>query len=250
MKLVLLTILMLGFALAQDETEPTASMDFIQVCNYYGYPVESDIVTTEDGYLLKLFRITGGLHRPAGSNIGKPPVLFQHGILDSADGWVMRGQDLSPAFFMANQGYDVFVANNRGTKYSRDHRSITPDSKEFWQFSFVELANDGKANIEFIRKTTGYEKVIYIGHSQGTSQLFAGISLDPDWFAKRVSLFAALGPVARLENCKSGLLSLVSGVRGAFVVIANGLGLYEMFPSNYLTRTTMRTLCGTFPTLC
>jgi len=88
------------------------------------------------------------------------------------------------------------VANNRGTKYSRNHKTIHPDNKEFWQYSFVDLAKDDKANIEFIRQHTGHSKVGYIGHSQGTSQMFAGLSIEPDWFAERVSVFAALGPVA------------------------------------------------------
>jgi len=153
-------------------------------------------VTTEDGYLLTLFHISGGLHKPAGSNTGRSPLLFQHGILDSADGWVMHGQDLSPAFYFANQGYDVYVGNNRGTKYSRNHKTIHPDNKEFWQYSFLDLAKDDKANIEYIRKTTGVEKVAYIGHSQGTSQMFAGMAIEPSWFRDRVSVFAALGPVA------------------------------------------------------
>lgn len=66
MRIAVLSILLLTIALAQDTSDPVQSLDFIQVCNYYGYPVESDIVTTEDGYLLKIFRITGGLNRPAG----------------------------------------------------------------------------------------------------------------------------------------------------------------------------------------
>jgi len=77
----------------------------------------------------------------------------------------MHGQDMSPAFYFANLGYDVYVANNRGNKYSRNHKTIHPDDKSFWQFSFVDLAKDDKANIEFIRQHTGFAKIAYIGHS-------------------------------------------------------------------------------------
>ena len=59
--------------------------------------------------------------------------------------------------------------------------------------------------------------------------------MDPNWFEQRVSVFAALGPVARLDNCKSNILSMVADVKFAFVTLCKGLGMYEMFPSNYMT---------------
>ena len=77
----------------------------------------------------------------------------------------MHGKDLSPAFYFANQGYDVYLGNNRGTKYSWKHDTIHPKEKRFWQYSFVDLAKDIKAKIEFILQSTGVDKVAYIGHS-------------------------------------------------------------------------------------
>jgi hypothetical protein len=33
----------------------------------------------------------------------------------------------APAFVIAKSGYDVWLGNNRGNKYSRNHQSIDPN---------------------------------------------------------------------------------------------------------------------------
>lgn len=50
-----------------------------------GYPAESHVVMTEDGYLLTLHRIPGGND--------SLPVLLQHGILVTSAEWVVLGKD-------------------------------------------------------------------------------------------------------------------------------------------------------------
>lgn len=44
-------------------------------------------------------------------------VLMQHGIFSSADDWVRVGS-MAPAFEWLNKGWDVWLGNNRGSKYS------------------------------------------------------------------------------------------------------------------------------------
>lgn len=51
-----------------------------QICGYYGYNSEEHNVTTEDGYILTVFRCNS---RRVARN-GKV-VIFQHGILGSSD---------------------------------------------------------------------------------------------------------------------------------------------------------------------
>lgn len=47
------------------------------------------------------------------------------------------------------------------------HVKINVKSKEFWDFSFHENGlYDLPAMIDFIIKTTGFQKIHYIGHSQ------------------------------------------------------------------------------------
>jgi lysosomal acid lipase/cholesteryl ester hydrolase len=111
--------------------DPDFSKSFIQIVNENGYSFETHEVKTEDGYKLNLFRIPG--------KKGAPVVFLQHGITDSADCWIMN-KEKSPAFSLASAGYDVWLGNNRGTKYSMGHYWLDPKKdKEYWEFSYTEL---------------------------------------------------------------------------------------------------------------
>ena len=120
---------------------------------------------TEDGYILAVYRIPGklGTEDPfqdvdieielANDEVDKPAVLFQHGILDSANAWIMHYSDLSPAFIAAEAGYDVWLNNSRGNTFSRRHVRWSPDhdKNEFWAFDWQEMGKyDMPAVIDYI----------------------------------------------------------------------------------------------------
>lgn len=44
-------------------------------------------MTTSDGYMLEMHRITGGPKSP--TRLGKKPVFLMHGLLDSSGTWVI-----------------------------------------------------------------------------------------------------------------------------------------------------------------
>ena len=50
---------------------------------------------------------------------------------------------------LADEGYDVWMGNNRGTEYSLGNKNgLTTDKKEYWAFSFAEMGlYDDTANI-------------------------------------------------------------------------------------------------------
>lgn len=41
---------------------------------------------------------------------------------------------------------------------------------------------DVPAAVKEMRKRNGDKKVTYVGHSQGTTQILAGMGLNPEWY--------------------------------------------------------------------
>jgi pimeloyl-ACP methyl ester carboxylesterase len=41
---------------------------------------------------------------------------------------------------------------------------------------------DAPAQVDYVRKVTGRDKITYIGHSMGTTQLFAGLSTNQSFW--------------------------------------------------------------------
>jgi hypothetical protein len=108
--------------------------------------------------------------------------------------------------------------------------------------------HDLPAMIDYIRTNTGAEKITYIGHSQGTSQMFAGLSIKGSYFQEVLNGFIALGPVTNLENIGSSFLKIVSGTKldSAF----NTLGIHELLDSTESTTKLELLICKTVKTLC
>ena len=62
---------------------------------------------------------------------------------------------------------------------------------------------DQPALWSYVLQKTGQEKLIYVAHSQGTTQMFAALSENPDFFKPKMKGFIALAPVMRVNNCRS-----------------------------------------------
>ena len=109
--------------------------------------------------------------------------------------WVSNDKDKANAFILADAGYDVWMGNNRGSQFSRGHLKYSRDDFEFWQFYQEEMGTiDVPTFIDFITQKTGLEKISYVGHSEGTTQMFMGLSLMPEYYKEKINVFAAMAP--------------------------------------------------------
>ena len=99
---------------------------------------------------------------------------------------------------------DVWLGNSRGTLYSQGHKHLntsdTQQSKAYWNFSWAEIGQyDLPTTISFIKEKTGAGKVAYVGYSQGTIQMFYGMTTQPEYFQDNISVFVALAPCALIK---------------------------------------------------
>ena len=137
-----------------------------------------------------------------------PAIFFQHGLFETGDCWLAHGPELAPAFQFARAGYDVYLGNNRGNMYSNKntHLSPTTDSKAFHDYSFEEYGKyDLPTQIDEARRLSGQDKVTYVGHSQGTTQMFYALVKDQAAIMSKVNLFVALAPIARMASVTGSL---------------------------------------------
>ena len=116
---------------------PECFLNSTELISFNGYRPETHLCITEDGFHLNLHRITNGTH---GSVSTATPILLLHGLLDSSSTFIMNGREESLGFLLASDGFDVWLGNTRGNRYSMSHNSLSPLSPEFWDWSWDEMA--------------------------------------------------------------------------------------------------------------
>jgi len=161
---------------------------------------------SEDGYELILHHIPHGKI----PSTPKGPVLLQHGLTDASAGFCLNSPQESLAYILADNGYDVWLGNNRGNGYSMYNTKFGPDDPRFWDFSWDEMALiDFPTLINYVVTTTNSPKISYIGHSEGTIQAFAGLVAKPE-IASKLRIFVALAPVAYVADITVELLRVLA----------------------------------------
>lgn len=129
----------------------------------YGYTWEAFEVTTEDDYILTTFHITG-TQAEGNINPTKEAILVQHGLMQDAASWIHDYHTSAPSTYtpgkpmglqLADLGYDIWFGNNRGTEYSQGHKTLSTDSREYWEYTWSDMGlYDDVANIDFIKEKT------------------------------------------------------------------------------------------------
>ena len=215
----------------------------------HNYPFEKHTFLTEDGYRMTIFRIPGRRFAPSlnGQKSEKPPLILQHGILGSSDVFLVNGIN-SPAFYFADQGYDVWLTNVRGNSYVRENINMETSNPSFWNFSFEEIGLfDSKAHISYILTQTTQEKIDFVGYSQGSLQILAALSLDP-FFSEKISSVALWAPALRMDLSNSPLVHL-GYYTNIWKILRFTMG-EELLPSINVINSLYGTLCDWAPFVC
>ncbi|KAF9669571.1 hypothetical protein SADUNF_Sadunf14G0121400 [Salix dunnii] len=188
-----------------------------------GYACQEHTVTTKDGYILSIQRVPSGL---SGQAADKPPVLLQHGLIVDGVTWLMNLPEQSLALILADNGYDVWIANSRGTRFSRGHTSVKPTESVYWDWTWDELlAYDLSATFQLVHDQTG-QNLHYVGHSLGT--LIALAAFSQQKLLNMLRSAALLSPIAYLNHLSS---PFARGIIDLFLAEdLYWLGLHEFTP--------------------
>ncbi|XP_013183636.1 lipase 1 [Amyelois transitella] len=216
---------------------------FAEIANKHGFKCEEYNVTTSDGYILHLFRIPGEVKRP---------VFLMHGVLDTADAFILREED-SLALTLARKGYDVWAGNNRGNRYSRHHVTLNPNKDtRFWNYTFHEMGTrDLPAMIDLVLDRTGQSQLSAVAHSEGTTIFYVLGATKPEYNSK-IKVLASLAPIAHLQHTR-GILPFLIQTAPQLNIILEDLNYQEVVGFNSNIRALIRWICevpGTGYSLC
>ena len=86
-------------------------------------------------------------------------------------------------YMLASQGYDVWIGNNRGNRVTLGDEWEMSD--DYWEYNFDHLVDyDLPAILDNVLAVTQKEKVIFIGHSQGSTQCLLGMGVHSNIMEK------------------------------------------------------------------
>lgn len=148
-----------------------------KLINNVGYQGEAHKVKTQDGYFLTVHRV-----RSRENEKTKGTAFLMHGLFRNSADFLATGPKIALPYLLADSGFDVFIGNSRGSKFSTEHDNHSYNSSEFWNFSWHEIGFfDLPAMIEFSLNKSKSSKLFYTGHSQGCTSILALLSTRPSY---------------------------------------------------------------------
>jgi len=209
-----------------EQSDPEENMPTPALIEDRGYGAAAYTVTTSDGYILTLHRITSSPKSPQAD--GKPVVFLQHGILCSSADWLLIPTETSLGFMLADAGYDVWLGNARGNTYSTAHVSLDTSSYDFWDFSWDEMGEyDIPAVIPYILNSTNQAQLYYVGHSMGNTMFYVAMSAHPE-LNQYIKAQFSLAPVAWTANIESPIKYLAP-IANLLDDLLKDIGIYHLF---------------------
>ncbi|XP_047070767.1 triacylglycerol lipase 2-like [Lolium rigidum] len=153
--------------------------------------------------------------------------------------WLLSSPEESLAYILADRGFDVWIANTRGTRWSKRHVSLDPSSQDYWDWSWDDLVtNDMPKMVDYVYTHTA-QKPHFVGHSLGT--LVALAALSEGRLVDKMKSAALLTPVAYLAHMTTplGILLAKTFVGEAISV----LGVAEFDPVAPAVTSLIKELC-------
>ena len=168
---------------------------------------------------------------------------------DSADTWVLNGARGSLAFMLAAKGYDVWLTNSRGNKYSSGVRKYPARSDPYWKWTWDEMARfDLPSMLSYVRGASRVSHVPLVCHSQGCTQTVASLVADYPGVRASLRTVVALAPVMYLAHTASPLIKALAEVHAD--VLLRFLGQKEFLAEGAFLKWLLPSVCKATPDLC
>lgn len=231
--------------------DPDSTRSICGIVTAHGYSCNTLQANTTDRWNLTIY------HVPPTKTIFNraAPVVLQHGLMDTCFSFIINEPTQSLAYLLADAGFDVYLSNSRGTRYT-NLVGVKPDESAFWDWSWGEMAQfDLPAVLQAVAVHSGENSVAYVGHSQGTTTGFAALAEGIVPFSARghstaagIGTFVGLGPVATLGACTNSMLDALASIEAD-----EGIGIIErLFNHGEFTpdTTTLDELSKLFCPIC
>jgi len=150
-------------------------------------------------------------------------------------------------YILADDGFDVWLGNNRGNGVSMTYKYATPDQEKFWDFTWDDMATyDVPTQVDFILKFTNSSKLSIAGHSQGTVQIFASL-IDNPALAKKLNVYIAFAPIAYVHHVGDILIRYLAALPDKVLYDVLGLKAFEV---GHVIHDILPEFCKKFPSYC
>lgn len=162
-----------------------------------GLDLEEFNITTADGYVLTLHHLIDPNELIALRH-QKKPILLQHGLLSCSGAWLAPGQNSLPFYFW-EQGYDVWMGNNRCGFEPRHtyYEGNLMHNEEFWDWDVRAFSTYDLPCIidNVLAHKPNHDKLALVGHLQGCTQTFLLLrNKDLREYHRKIEYFFALAP--------------------------------------------------------
>jgi pimeloyl-ACP methyl ester carboxylesterase len=122
---------------------------------------------------------------------------------------------------------------------------LTPDQDAFWDWTWDAMAKyDVPALINYVRKDANVAQVAWIGHSQGTMQMFGALA-SQSFDSRHLSQFIALAPATFIGHVSVPFIHMIADIPPS--VMRDLFGRKGMWDA---PTSLQGPVCGWYPPVC